>query len=84
MTTPQRHGAAPHIPDGKKVIPMQSHIRIALLVAHDQRARDIAQAASERRFAIERPPIRRFVGRRVIAVGQRIAAEPSLGLARSR
>ena len=63
---------------------MQSQIQIALLVARDQRARDIAQSASERRFAIERPSVRRFVGRRVIAVGQRIAAEPSLELARSR
>ena len=63
---------------------MESQIQIALLVARDQRERDIAQAASERRFAIERPSIRRFVGRRVIAVGQRIAAEPSLELVRSR
>ena len=31
-----------------------------------------------------RPSIRRSVGHRVIAVGQRIAAEPSLELARSR
>lgn len=62
---------------------MQSQIQIALLVARDQRARDIAQAAHERRFAVERPSIRRAVGRRVIAVGQRIAAEPSLELARS-
>jgi hypothetical protein len=83
MTTPQRVSAAPN-PDGKEVIAMQSQIQIALLVAHDQRARDIAQAAHERRFAIERASIRRFVGRRVIAVGQRIAAEPSLELARSR
>jgi hypothetical protein len=83
MTAPQRFGAAPN-PDGKEVIAMQSQIQIALLVARDQRARDIAQAANERRFAIERASIRRSVGRRVIAVGQRIAAEPSLELARSR
>jgi len=83
MTTAQRHGAAPSL-DGKEVAAMQSQIQIALLVARDQRERDIAQAARERRFAIERPSVRRFVGRRVIAVGQRIAAEPSLELARSR
>jgi hypothetical protein len=83
MTHPQRLGAA-HIPDGKEVRTMQSQIQSALFVARDQRERDIAQAAIERRFASPRPSIRRFVGRRVIAVGQRIAAEPSLELARSR
>ena len=80
-TAPRR---TTHIPDGKEVIHMRSQIQIALLVARDQRERDIAQAASERRFASPRPSIRRSVGRRVIAVGQRIAAEPSLELARSR
>ena len=83
MTSTPRFGAAPN-PDGKEVIAMQSQIQIALLVARDQRARDIAQAASERRFAMPRPSIRRSFGRRVIAVGQRIAAEPSLELAQSR
>lgn len=63
---------------------MQSQILFALQIAREYRARDIEQAAIERRFAVERPSVRRFVGRRVIAVGQRIAAEPSLELARSR
>ncbi|MFP5341298.1 MAG: hypothetical protein ACLGIJ_00015 [Candidatus Limnocylindria bacterium] len=63
---------------------MQSQIQAALFIALDQRERDIAQATAERRFARPRPSIRRAVGRRVIAVGQRIAAEPSLELARSR
>ena len=83
MTRTLRSGAAPNL-DGKEVITMQSQIQIALLVARDLRQRDIAQAAIERRFAMPRPSIRRSFGRRVIAVGQRIAAEPSLELARSR
>ena len=36
------------------------------------------------RLDTHRSSIRQSIGRRVIAVGQRIAAEPSLGLARSR
>lgn len=63
---------------------MQSQILFALEVARDRQQRAIEQASIERRVARPRPSIRRFVGRRVIAVGRRIAAEPSLGLARSR
>ena len=63
---------------------MQSQIQIALAVARDFQAREIQRAADDRRFAFARPSIRRAVGRRVIAFGQRIAAEPSLELARSR
>ena len=44
----------------------------------------IAEAAQARRIEKRPSSIRRFVGRRVIAVGQRIAAEPHLELARSR
>ena len=44
----------------------------------------IAEAAQARRIGQRPSSIRRFVGRRVIAVGQRIAAEPRFELARSR
>jgi hypothetical protein len=44
----------------------------------------IAEAAQARRIDQRPSSIRRFVGRRVIAVGQRIAAEPRFELARSR
>jgi hypothetical protein len=44
----------------------------------------IAESAQMRRIQRSRPSIRRSIGRRVIAVGERIAAEPSLELARSR
>jgi hypothetical protein len=63
---------------------MQSQVQLALLLAREHRAADIARAADARRFAVERSSIRRSVGRRVIAVGRRIAAEPPLELARSR
>ena len=63
---------------------MQTPITFALDIARDRQAQEIARAAQERRFAIPKPSIRRSVGRRVIAVGQRIAAEPSLELAGSR
>jgi hypothetical protein len=60
------------------------HTRIALDVVRDFQAREIERAAIDRRIASTRPSIRRSVGYRVIAVGQRIAAEPSLELAGSR
>lgn len=63
---------------------MQTQILIALDVARDFQAREARRAADQRRFANPRPSIRRSVGRRVIAIGQRIAAEPSLEPARSR
>ena len=53
-------------------------------LARERQERLIAEAALLR--PVERRPstIRRFLGRRVIAVGRRIAAEPGLELARSR
>ena len=63
---------------------MQTHDRLALALAHEFQQREIERAAIERRFSTPRRSIRRTLGRRVIAVGQRIAAEPSLELARSR
>ena len=57
--------------------------RIAFELAREFQDREIERAATARRFDSPRPSIRRSVGRRVIAVGQRIAAEPSLELAGS-
>ena len=55
----------------------------ALELARMRQEELIAENAQARRF--QRPStIRRFVGRRVIAVGERIAAEPRFELARSR
>ena len=58
--------------------------QIALELAQARQEELIAAAVRERRAAPSRPSIRRSIGRRVIAVGERIAAEPALELARSR
>ena len=62
--------------------------QIALELARDRQEEQIADAARRRRVADSRPSshssIRRSVGRRVIAVGERIAADPALQLARPR
>lgn len=63
---------------------MQSHILFALDIARERREQAIEQASIDRRFARPRSSIRRSVGRRFIALGHRIAAEPTLELARSR
>ena len=63
---------------------MQSHILYALDVARERQQRAIDQASIDLGAARARPSIRRSVGRRLVAVGQRIAAEPSLELAQSR
>jgi hypothetical protein len=70
--------------DRKEVITMQTQTRFALDIVREFQAKEIERAAIDRRFATQRPSIRRSVGYRLIAVGQRIAAEPSLELARSR
>jgi hypothetical protein len=62
--------------------------QIALELARDRQEELIADAARKRRSSDSRPSthpsIRRSIGRRVIAVGERIAADPALELARSR
>jgi uncharacterized metal-binding protein len=58
--------------------------QIALELARDRQEELIAAAARERRSPRIQESIRRSIGRRVIAVGERIAAEPALELARSR
>jgi hypothetical protein len=63
---------------------MHAHILYALDIARERQQEAIDRASIDRLFASSRPSIRRSLGRRVIAVGQRIAAEPSLELARSR
>ncbi len=53
-------------------------------LARERQERRIAEAALRRLVEPRRSTIRRSLGRRVIAMGQRIAAEPGLELARSR
>ncbi|MBA2757923.1 MAG: hypothetical protein H0U37_10875 [Chloroflexi bacterium] len=63
---------------------MQIQPWLALAVVREAQQREIERAAQARLLASSRPSFRRSVGHRVIAVGRRIAAEPSLELARSR
>lgn len=58
--------------------------QLALELARDRQEELIAAAARERRAPRSQESFRRSIGRRVIAVGERIAAEPALELARSR
>ena len=57
---------------------------LALSLARERQQREFDHVAHARRA--DRPPmyIRRAVGHRIIAIGARVAAEPSLGLARPR
>jgi hypothetical protein len=63
---------------------MQSHILFALDVARERQDRAVEKALLDQHDPRSRLSIRGSLGRRVIALGQRIAAEPSLELARSR
>ena len=56
----------------------------ALELARMRQEELIVEAAQARQLVQRPSTIRRFVGRRVIAVGERIAAEPRFELARSR
>lgn len=57
---------------------------IELDLARDRRERDIDDALRRRRRSIEGSSVRRAIGRAVVDLGLRIAAEPSLDLARGR
>jgi len=58
--------------------------QLALELARERQERLLEEGARARLVEQERPSIRQAVGRRVIAVGERIAAEQPLELARSR
>jgi hypothetical protein len=58
--------------------------QMALELARERQERLIEELARERLLGDSRMSIRRSIGRRVIAVGERIAAESRLELARSR
>jgi DNA-binding IclR family transcriptional regulator len=57
--------------------------QLALELARERQERLIDELAQER-LVEQRPSIRRSIGRRIIAMGERIAAEQPLELARSR
>ena len=58
--------------------------QMAYELARERQERLIEELARERLLDGNRSSIRRSIGRRLIAVGERIAAESSLELARSR
>ena len=58
--------------------------QLAYELARERQERLIEELARERLLNDGRSSIRRSIGRRVIAVGERIAAESRLELARSR
>jgi hypothetical protein len=68
---------------------MKAEAEIQLQFARERRSNDLQAAAnarligrSDRREA--RQPLRRALGRRIIAIGARLAADPSIQPARSR
>ena len=63
---------------------MQNHARYTLQLSQERIERDIQHAADTRRAARSEASLRRSVGHRIIRFGERLAAEPSLELARSR
>ena len=63
---------------------MMNFNQIALELAYMRQQELIAEVAQRRPHRISRPSIRRSIGRRLIAVGERIAAESPLELAQSR
>jgi hypothetical protein len=58
--------------------------QMAYELARERQERLVEELARERLLGNGRSSIRRSIGRRVIAVGERIAAESRLELARSR
>ena len=52
--------------------------------ARERREEQIRQAAQRRQIQRSSPSIRQSIGRAMIRIGERVAAEPSLSLARQR
>ena len=63
---------------------MHSNALYTLQLSRERIERDIQHAAAMRRAARSDSSLRRSVGHRIIRFGERLAAEPSLELARSR
>ena len=63
---------------------MQMNSRDRFWLAQDRIAREIDDAAWQRRLDRPNSSIRQTVGRSIMRIGARLAAEPSLELARPR
>ena len=63
---------------------MQQLPSLALALAQEQRQREVERIARERRIGRSSSSVRRALGRRIIEIGARVAADPVPELARSR
>ena len=63
---------------------MQNYAQHRLRLSQERIERDLTHVAATRRVARNDSSIRRMVGHRIIRFGERLAAEPSLELTRSR
>ena len=68
---------------------MKAQTQIQLQFARDRRSNDLQAAAQARLIGrtaspAARQPLRRVLGRRIIAIGARVAAEPTIQPARTR
>jgi hypothetical protein len=63
---------------------MQNHAQYSLRLAQERIQRDIEHAADTRRATRSDSTLRRAIGHRIIRFGERLAAEPTLKLARPR
>ena len=63
---------------------MRTHLELHYRFWHELIDRELAFAAERHRVIQPAGSIRRSVGRAIIAIGTRLAAEPSLELARPR
>jgi len=63
---------------------MQMQPWLALSLASERQQREADHVANARRVGRPTTSIRRALGHRIIAIGTRVAAEPSFELARSR
>jgi len=58
--------------------------RLAYELAQERREREIAERQRERAYKLESTSLRVAIGRSIMSIGARIAAEPQPRLARSR
>jgi hypothetical protein len=63
---------------------MQTFAEYQLRLVNERHAEEFRQAAEARRFARPSQSIRQTVGQSIVRIGERLAGEPSLELARSR
>jgi hypothetical protein len=63
---------------------MNSYAKYQLRLAKERRDDEFREAAEARRFAGPSKPLRRSLGQSIVRIGERLAGEPSMELARFR